>query len=105
MPEDRRRGAQSLQDLGYRAWWDLPALPKLNVDNPHVREYLLGVAEHWIRFGIDGWRLDVPTEVPDDVLARVPAAREGASTPRPTSWPRSGSDRPEYLQGDMYDAS
>jgi len=56
-------GIESLEELGYRAWWDLPPLPKLNVAHPAVREYLLGVAEHWIRFGADGWRLDVAEEI------------------------------------------
>jgi cyclomaltodextrinase / maltogenic alpha-amylase / neopullulanase len=51
--------------LGYEAWWDLPALPKLDTTQPAVREYLFGVAEHWLRFGIDGWRLDVPQEIAD----------------------------------------
>jgi cyclomaltodextrinase len=55
----------SLADLGYRGWWDLPALPKLNLEEPAVRDLLWGVAEHWIRFGADGWRLDVPGEIPD----------------------------------------
>ena len=57
----RRR--ESLSAFGYRAWWDLPALPKLNTDNPDVREFLLTVAEDWTRFGADGWRLDVATEI------------------------------------------
>ncbi len=61
---DRHRpGRRSLAALGYRAWWDLPALPKLNVENPQVRSYLLDVAEHWTRFGADGWRFDVPEEI------------------------------------------
>jgi neopullulanase len=60
---DHRAGARSLGELGYRAWWDLPALPKLNLDNPELRDYLLDVAAHWIGFGADGWRLDVPEEV------------------------------------------
>jgi cyclomaltodextrinase / maltogenic alpha-amylase / neopullulanase len=47
----------------YWAWWGLHALPKLNTDNPQVREYLMQVAEHWLRLGIDGWRLDVPGEI------------------------------------------
>jgi len=51
--------------LGYDAWWGIPALPKLNVAEPAVREYVMGVAEHWLRFGIDGWRLDVPAEIDD----------------------------------------
>ena len=49
--------------FGYQAWWDLPALPKLNHSNPAVCEYIYGVAERWLRFGIDGWRLDVPEEI------------------------------------------
>ena len=49
--------------LGYQAWWGIPALPKLNQSNPAVREYIYGIAERWLRFGIDGWRLDVPTEI------------------------------------------
>jgi len=60
-PLDAPTGAS----LGYKAWWGLPALPKLNTDNADVREYLLSVAEHWLRFGIDGWRLDVPDEIDD----------------------------------------
>src|SRR6185369_233981 len=55
----------ALDRLGYDAWWGMPALPKLNVGEPAVREYLMGVAEHWLRFGIDGWRLDVPAEIDD----------------------------------------
>jgi neopullulanase len=56
-------GTPSQWVLGYQAWWDLPALPKLNHSNPAVRDYILGVAERWTRFGIDGWRLDVPEEI------------------------------------------
>jgi cyclomaltodextrinase / maltogenic alpha-amylase / neopullulanase len=47
----------------YAAWWGNPALPKLNTDNPAVRQYLMGVAEHWIRRGAHGWRFDVPEEI------------------------------------------
>jgi cyclomaltodextrinase / maltogenic alpha-amylase / neopullulanase len=59
------QGAQDAAALGYRAWRGMPALPKLNSDHPDVREFLMSVAEHWLRFGIDGWRLDVPTEIDD----------------------------------------
>jgi cyclomaltodextrinase / maltogenic alpha-amylase / neopullulanase len=48
------------QDPGYACWWDFPALPEFNHANPDVREYIMQVGEHWIREGIDGWRLDVP---------------------------------------------
>ena len=49
----------------YAAWWDNPELPKLRTETPAVRDYLLDVAEYWIRFGADGWRLDVPEEIAD----------------------------------------
>ncbi len=51
--------------LAYEAWWGLPALPKINTDHAPAREHLLSVAEHWLHFGIDGWRLDVPEEIRD----------------------------------------
>lgn len=57
-------------ELGYEAWWGLPALPKLNVANPLVREFVFDVGERWLRFGADGWRLDVPSEIDDDEFWR-----------------------------------
>jgi neopullulanase len=64
-PDLPNGNGDSLESLGFKAWWDMPALPKLNVGEPAVREHLLGVAEHWLRFGADGWRLDVPGEIDD----------------------------------------
>ncbi|WP_106769121.1 alpha-glycosidase [Paenibacillus faecalis] len=41
-----------------------PLMPKLNTENPEVKQYLLKAAEYWIKeIGIDGWRLDVANEV------------------------------------------
>jgi glycosidase len=51
---------------GYVGWYNLKPLPRLDTDNPVVREYVMQVAEHWLRMGIDGWRLDVPTEITAD---------------------------------------
>ena len=65
--DDGRDGAVPAR-LGYRSWWDLPSLPKLRVEHPDVREYLFSVAEHWLRFGIDGWRLDVPEDIEDETF-------------------------------------
>jgi neopullulanase len=49
----------------YQAWWRFKSLPKFNVRNPMARRYLLDVASYWIEQGIDGWRLDVPSEIDD----------------------------------------
>jgi cyclomaltodextrinase / maltogenic alpha-amylase / neopullulanase len=41
-----------------------PFMPKLNTENPEVKEYLLEVGRYWVKeFDIDGWRLDVANEV------------------------------------------
>jgi len=50
----------------YEAWWKLKSLPKFNTKNQEVRSYLFEVARYWIERGIDGWRLDVPSEIDDD---------------------------------------
>lgn len=47
----------------YKAWWGVGSLPKLNTGNPEVKEYLFKVANHWLNFGADGWRVDVPNEL------------------------------------------
>jgi cyclomaltodextrinase len=76
-------GVLSQDALGYRAWWDLPSLPKLRTSSPEVREHLMGIAEHWIRAGADGWRIDVPEEVEgegfwEEFRARVKAINPDA---------------------------
>lgn len=41
-------------------------MPKLNLANPETAEYFCEVGRYWIReFDIDGWRLDVASEVND----------------------------------------
>ncbi len=102
--EVHRDGILSYQSLGYRAWWDLPALPKLNTDNPHVREYLFGVAEHWIRFGADGWRLDVAAEIDDDEFWREFRRRVKAVDPEAYIVAEIWHEDHRWLQGDQFDA-
>lgn len=99
-----RDGSLSLRQFGYRAWRDLPALPKLNVQNPEVREFLLGVAEHWIRFGADGWRLDVPEEIEDPDFWREFRQRVKAVNPEAYIVAEIWELRPEVLAGDRFDA-
>ncbi len=89
---------------GYRAWWDLPMLPKLNTDHPPVREYLWSVAEHWLRFGIDGWRLDVPTEIADESFWREFRRRCRAVRADAYLVGEIWDEAPEWLRGDRFDA-
>ena len=89
---------------GYEAWWDLPALPKLNVSTPAVREFLLDVATHWIEFGADGWRLDVPTEIDDDLFWQEFRHRVKAVNPEAYIVGEIWDDARHWLQGDQFDA-
>jgi len=96
-------GAASRQVLGYEAWWDLPALPKLNLDEPHLRSVILDVAEHWIDFGIDGWRLDVAEEVSGEFWREF-HQRVRAVKPDAYLVAEIWHYKPEWLRGDMFDA-
>jgi len=97
-------GRSTLERLGYRAWWDLPALPKLNTDDPAVREHLWAAAEHWIRFGIDGWRLDVPEEINDPSFWQEFRRRVRAANPEAYLVGEIWRVAPEWLTGDRFDA-
>ena len=90
--------------LGYAAWWSLPALPKLNTDEPEVREYLFRVAEHWLRFGIDGWRLDVPGEIDDEAFWQEFRPRCRAVRPDAYLVGEIWRVAPDWLRGDRFDA-
>ncbi len=88
----------------YDAWWGLPALPKLNVANPETRDYLLNVAEYWIRFGADGWRLDVPTEIDDADFWKSFRTRVRRANPEAYLVGEIWHVAEEWLQGDRFDA-
>lgn len=88
----------------YDSWWGLPALPKLNTESPQVRAYLFSVAEHWLRFGIDGWRLDVPNEIDDDAFWREFRRRCHAVNPDAYLVGEIWEDASRWLQGDQFDA-
>lgn len=58
----------------YDCWWDIPILPKLNLQNPEARAYFLGengVIAHYAKLGIGGIRLDVADELDDAFISSV----------------------------------
>ena len=99
-----QNGEGSLQAIGYQGWWNLPALPKFNTNTPAVREFLFGVAEYWIKFGIDGWRLDVPGEIDDDEFWREFRRRVRAINPDAYIVGEIWHEAQRWLQGDQFDA-
>jgi cyclomaltodextrinase len=89
---------------GYEAWWNLPALPKLNTNTPAVREFLWDVAAYWIEFGADGWRLDVPSEIDDDGFWQEFRRRVKGANPDAYIVGEIWGDAQRWLQGDQFDA-
>jgi cyclomaltodextrinase len=61
----------------YRCWWGVKILPEVKTDEPSFREFICGnngVARHYLKKGIDGWRLDVADELSDEFLNDFRAA-------------------------------
>lgn len=60
--EDGNHQRPSYDTFGYYG-----GMPKLNMKNPEVRDYIFNLSDYWTKeFGIDGWRLDASDEVSFD---------------------------------------
>jgi neopullulanase len=94
----------SITAIGYRGWWNLPALPKFNIGTPAVREFLFEVAEHWIKLGVDGWRLDVAEEIDDDSFWQEFRHRVRKINPEAYIVAEIWHESHRWLQGDQFDA-
>jgi cyclomaltodextrinase len=98
------RAYDTKHPVGYKAWWNYPALPKFNTDSPAVREFLWDIGEKWIAFGADGWRLDVPNEIDDDSFWREFRRRVKAKAPDAYIVGEIWEDARRWLRGDQFDA-
>lgn len=59
----------SIGNVNYSCWHGCRDLVQFNLDNEEVQEYLIESAIYWVkRFDIDGWRIDVSSELPDYFL-------------------------------------
>ena len=79
-------------------------MPKLNTNNPRVREYLIGVCENWVRnYDVDGIRLDVANEI-SHALCKELRARLKAIKPDIYILGEIWHDAMPWLRGDEFDA-
>lgn len=87
----------------YECWWGYGDLPKLMTQNPEVKQYLFDVTAHWMNFGIDGWRLDVPNEIPHPFWIEW---RKHVKALNPDAYivGEIWDDGRPWLQGDQFDA-
>lgn len=57
----------------YTSWWGIGTLPCVNEMDKGYRDFVIegedSVVAHWVRAGVDGFRLDVADELPDDFIA------------------------------------
>lgn len=89
----------------YESWWDQRQLPKFNTDNPEVREFLMSVAEYWIKeFDVDGWRLDVPGDITTAGFWEEFRRRTKAVNSESYLVGEIWHEGPEWLMGDRFDA-
>ncbi|WP_413200911.1 glycoside hydrolase family 13 protein [Nostoc piscinale] len=87
----------------YEGWADNRALPAFNHNNPEVREYIMEIAEYWMKFGIDGWRLDVPFEVKAPGFWQEFRERVKAINPEAYIVGEVWGDSREWLDGTQFD--
>ncbi|MGF7047461.1 glycosidase [Paenibacillus sp. DS2015] len=79
-------------------------MPKFNTANPEVKQYLLDVAEYWIKeINLDGWRLDVANEVDNHFWRDFRKVVKNAN-PEAYIVGEVWSDSLTWLVGDMFDS-
>ncbi len=69
-----------------------------------MRAFLWDVAEYWVKFGIDGWRLDVPEEINDDAFWQEFRRRVKSANPETYIVGEIWHEAQRWLQGDQLDA-
>lgn len=96
------KGAAKKGQLYTFAFFD--GMPKLNTNQPNVREYLIGVCSDWVRkYNVDGIRIDVANEISHTFCKELRAALKSI---RPDIYilGEIWHDAIAWLRGDEYDA-
>lgn len=56
----------------YHSWWSFDTLPTVNKMDPAFLDYVIrdedSVIAYWLKLGVDGFRLDVADELPDEFI-------------------------------------
>lgn len=88
---DYRRGQYYLHQF-------LPSQPDLNFHNPKVRKAILDTLEYWLKFGVDGFRLDAIIHCFSDL-----SLKDNPPNPRPPI--NSQFNKPDiyWMQDHLYD--
>jgi len=102
-PVRRPETAEEIPDYACFAYERM--MPKLNTANPEVQKYFCEAGAYWVReYRIDGWRLDVASEVNDGFWR---AFRQAVKRENPEAlligevW----ESAEHWLRGDMFDST
>ena len=87
----------------YDAWAGIRSLPTFNHDHPDVKEYIMKIAEYWLEFGIDGWRLDVPYDIKTPGFWQEFRQRVKGINPHAYIVGEVWTDAREWLDGTQFD--
>lgn len=93
------------QNPPYAGWFGTEWMPKLNLNNAKLKNYLLDSTTFWMKNAkLSGWRLDVADEVPEWFWKEF---RQHVKQISPKSWivGEVWSDARRWLGGDQWDAS
>lgn len=55
----------------YKSWWNISDLPEIDKTNESYQEFIESVLDKWLSLGVDGFRLDVADELPDEFIRRI----------------------------------
>ncbi|MCB0826418.1 MAG: alpha-glycosidase [Armatimonadetes bacterium] len=89
----------------YEGWAGFQRMPKLNIMNPEVTDYVLSVLDFWEKeASIDGWRLDVANEIPMEFWRKF---RRHLKTTNQDRWilGENWGDSSPWLNGDQWDSA
>ena len=96
----KKRPKPTYETWGKDIWW----MPRLTTENPELRKYLLDVAVYWIKeAGIDGWRLDVASELDHEFLREFRKSVKDAK-PEAIIIGEIPHDASPWLEGDQCDS-
>jgi cyclomaltodextrinase / maltogenic alpha-amylase / neopullulanase len=89
----------------YEAWFNFPSMPKTNLLNPVVRDYMLEIPRRWDGMAsVHGWRLDVANEVPMPFWRAFRNTVKGIGEDRWIVGEHWGDSSP-WLSGDQWDST
>ncbi len=89
----------------YDSWYGVPEMPRVDLQHPPARQYMINVATHWVaEHGIDAWRMDVVRYIDHDFWADV---REAVHEVRPDVYLLAEvmGDSRRWLRGDEFDST